>query len=56
MQVETDNSYKFSLAGLMPHKKRKHFPYYGRKKRATTQQRQTVGWTLLDPNTGRPLE
>ena len=53
---EIQNSYGFSLAGLPPHKKRKSFPYYGRKRRDVRQERPVRGWTILDPNTGRPIE
>merc|ERR1712203_312595 len=53
---EIENSYGFSLKGLPPHKQRKSFPYYGRKRRDVRGERPLRGWTILDPNTGRPID
>eukprot|EP00091_Calanus_sinicus_P025658 TRINITY_DN9911_c0_g1_i1.p1 TRINITY_DN9911_c0_g1~~TRINITY_DN9911_c0_g1_i1.p1 ORF type:complete len:226 (-),score=57.94 TRINITY_DN9911_c0_g1_i1:170-847(-) len=52
--------YRVPLAGTPLYKKRKSYPYYGRKKRDAERilvrvPRQS-GWTLLDPATGRPVE
>jgi len=49
---EVGSVYDYSLEGLLPHKKRKSFPYYGRRRRDTGV---TAGWTILDPVTGRQI-
>ena len=50
---EVESGYDYpSLHGLLPHKKRKSFPYYGRRRRDTGV---TAGWTILDPVTGRQI-
>ena len=53
--------YRVPLSGTPLYKKRKTYPYYGRKKREAEiilkrVPRQSGGWTLLDPATGRPVE
>ena len=53
--IRTPSSvYQASLQGLLPHQKRKSAPYYGRRRRAT--QGAAVGWTILDPVTGREIK
>ena len=42
----------FSSKGLLPHQKRKSYPYYGRKRRSSGV---VSGWTILDPVTGRQI-
>ena len=56
-EVESENIYRVaSLQGLLPHQKRQSAPYYGRRRRdAETAERPSLGWTILDPVTGREI-
>ena len=55
--VESENTYPVSsFQGLLPHQKRQSSPYYGRRRRhAETAERPSLGWTILDPVTGREI-
>ena len=61
--IRTPSSvYQASLQGLLPHQKRKSAPYYGRRsapyygRRRRATQGAAVGWTILDPVTGREIK
>ena len=56
-EVESENIYSVSsLQGLLPHQKRQSAPYYGRRRRhAEAAERPSLGWTILDPVTGREI-
>ena len=54
--MESGNIYSVSgLRGLLPHQKRQSAPYYGRRRREAQGGQPSLGWTILDPVTGREI-